>query len=389
LSFVRSLGRKGIPVLAFDSIPLPGTYSRYCSRVILPDVVGHEEDWLEFLTMLGGKLERRSAIIPTSDAHVLFVSRNRNRLSDYFDFSLPEESVLERITNKRTQYEFAAKCGIPIPKMHLPENVGEVTSLAPTLGYPSILKPYYSHLWRKYAEDKRGYSSKKLVEVSSPEELVQNYVEMEKSGVGILIQEVIPGGDEQFYGLLTYFGENSKPLAVFTKRKLRQTGMGYGDGSFQVSVWVPTVAELGIRLLKKMNYRGLAGIEFKKDPRDGQFRLIEINPRSVTGEMMAVKSGVDIPYIAYLDTIGERVEPNSSFLVETKWVSLEWDFKTFLAYRQRGMLDFSGWIKSLRGEKSYAIWSHDDPFPFIVLLTRIFRAGVRKVFRSLKMSRDV
>jgi predicted ATP-grasp superfamily ATP-dependent carboligase len=225
------------------------------------------------------------------------------------------------------------------------------------------------------------------VEVSSAEELVQNYAEMEKSGVGIMVQEIIPGGDEQFYGLLTYFGENSEALAIFTKRKLRQTGMGYGDGSFQVSVWVPTVAELGIRLLENMKYRGLAGIEFKKDRRDGQFKLIEINPRSVTGEMMAVKSGVDIPLIAYLDTIGERVEPNSSFTEGMKWVSLEWDFKTFLAYRERKMLNFTDWIKSLRGGKSYAIWSHDDPLPFIILLTRIFRAAVRKIFRSRRMVR--
>jgi len=383
LSFVRSLGRKGIPVVAIDSVLLPGMYSRYCKRVILPDVIDNERTWTDFLRAVGESLPCKGVIIPTSDAHVLFLSRNRSDLCSYFGFALAEEEVLEKITNKRLQYEFAESCGIPIPRTYSPQDIREIDSVVDTFNYPCLLKPYQSHLWRKYAENKEKYGGKKLAVVNTPEELLRTYGEMAKSGVGIMVQERIPGGDDQFYGLLTYFNENSEPLAIFTKRKLRQTGMGYGDGSFQVSIWEPTVAELGIRLLRSMKYRGLAGIEFKKDPRDGQFKLIEVNPRSVTAEGMAVKSGVDIPYIAYLDIIGRKVDVSSSFSEGLKWVSLEWDFKTFLAYKRHRMLSFTQWIRSLRGKRDYAIWSRDDPLPFMVMLSRMFRAALRKISYSV------
>ncbi len=381
LSFIRSLGRRGIPVLALDSHELPGTYSRYCVKAILPDPVENESTWLGFLIRTAERLGRRGVIIPTSDALVLFVSRNRDELRPHFDFSLAEENVLEDIADKKRQYQLAEKCGVPIPTTYFPGNLEELRSIAGKMTYPCILKPHTSHLWRGYVEKKRkmAFARKKLAEVATPEELVATYGEMAKSRVGIMVQERIPGGDDQFYGMLTYFGEGSEPLAIFTKRKLRQTGLGYGDGSFQISIWVPEVAELSIKLLKHMNYRGLAGVEFKKDPRDGVFKLIEINPRSVTGEWMAVRSGVDIPYIAYLDSMGESVERVVSFEEGVKWVSLEWDFKTFLAYRRRGMLSFWGWIASLRGKRCYAIWSWRDPIPFAILSIHLLKVLLRKV----------
>lgn len=380
LAFIRSLGVKGIPVVGLDSIPSPGTYSKYCKKVILSDIVENEHTWLEFLTAAGRRLPCKAAIIPTGDAHVLFLSRNRNDLSRYFSFSLPEEWVLESIANKKTQYELAKKYGLTIPTTYFPQNVREVASLTDLLSYPCLLKPYYSHLWRKYSESKRGYETAKLVEVNSPEELVETYRRMVKSEVAIMVQERIPGGDMQLYGLFTYFGSDSEPLAIFTKRKLRQTEMGYGDGCFQESTWEPTVAELGVSLLKNVKYRGLASIEFKRDPRDTEFKLIEVNPRSATGEEMAVRSGVDIPYIAYRDILGEKVQNVPSFCEGVKWVHLEWDLRAALVHRGKRRIRFTEWISSLRGTESYAIWRRSDPLPFLIVCNRMFRAVLRKIF---------
>ena len=389
LSFIRSLGRKGIPVVALDSIPFPGAYSKYCKKIILPEILENEEKWLEFLIVAGKGLPRKGVIIPTGDAHVLFLSRNRDKLSPYFDFSLVEEKLLEAITNKKTQYELARKHRIAAPKSYFPKNLRQAISLAPTLDYPCILKPYYSHLWKKFAENKKEYSRKKLVEVSGLEELVEVYSEMIKGEVGIMIQERIPGGDERLYGFFTYFGKDSEPLAVFTKRKLRQTWGGYGVACFQVSLWEPTVAELGIRLLRSVKYQGLANIEFKKDPRDGQFKLIEVNPRSALSGETAVASGVDIPYIAYRDIIGEKVQKNPSFSEGVKWVDLVEDFKASLLNGCEKKLTFAEWAKSLRGRRSYAIWSADDSLPFIVQSIQIFRLVPRKIFYWLKRGRPV
>jgi predicted ATP-grasp superfamily ATP-dependent carboligase len=384
LSFIRSLGRKGISVIALDSVSSPGLYSRYCEGVALPEIEDNEKIWLEFLIERGKKLSCKAVLIPTGDAHVLLVSRNRELLSQYFNFSLPEKSVVEAITSKRTQYGLAKQWGVAIPETHYPEDVSEVESLSDSVSYPCILKPYYSHLWQKHSPKRKEYKMVKLAVVDDPEELVETYGRMARSGIGILVQERIPGEDTDLFSFLTYCGEDSEPMVLFTKRKLRQTQAGYGDGCFQESAWEPTVARLGSGLLRRLKWRGLACLEFKKDMRDGRFKLIEVNPRSFTGVDMAVKSGVDLPDIAYRDIAGHEVRRISTFSEGVKWMHLTWDFAATLLHKQERRITFTEWLKSLRGQKSFAIWSSDDPLPFIMLLVSALRRLCSRLLCRLK-----
>ena len=384
LSFIRSLGRKGVSVIALDSAPSPGLYSRYCEGIALPEIEDNEKIWLEFLIERGKRLSCKAALIPTGDAHVLLVSRNRELLSPYFNFSLPEQSVVEAVTSKRTQYGLAKELGVAIPRTYYPETVSEVESLSHSVSYPCILKPYYSHLWQKYSRKRKEYKMAKLVVVNDQEGLVEAYKRMARSGMGIMVQERIPGQDAELFSFLTYCGEDSNPMAVFTKRKLRQTQAGYGDGSFQESVWEPTVVRLGMKLLRSLRWRGLACIEFKKDPRDGKFKLIEVNPRSFTGVDMAVKSGVDLPDIVYRDLAGHKAPRISTFSEGVKWVHLTWDVAAALLHRRERRITLTEWLKSLRGQKSFAIWSSDDPLPFIMLLFSAFRTLPVRLLCRLK-----
>jgi predicted ATP-grasp superfamily ATP-dependent carboligase len=137
-----------------------------------------------------------------------------------------------------------------------------------------------------------------------------------------------------------------------------------------------------------MKYRGLANIEFKKDPRDGRFKLIEVNPRSALSGETAVASGVDIPYIAYRDMIGEKVQRDAFFSEGVKWVDLVEDFKASLLNGCERKLTLAEWIRSLRGRRSYAIWSADDPLPFIIQFTRLSRLVLSKMFHSFKTRRQ-
>ena len=129
-------------------------------------------------------------------------------------------------------------------------------------------------------------------------------------------------------------------------------------------------------MIKNSGYSGMASTEYKFDSRDGQFKLIDINPRTCMIGELAIASGVDLPYIYYCDMIGKKLEPVEQSRVGIKWLCFEWDFLSFLEYRRRRQLNFIDWISSLKGEKVYAYYAKDDPKPFLFACYRFGLHGI-------------
>lgn len=152
--------------------------------------------------------------------------------------------------------------------------------------------------------------------------------------------------------------------------------MDYGNSSFATSTLEPSVVDLSMKLLTSIRYQGLAGVEFKKDPRDGAFRLMEVNPRSGMSEGLAVDSGVDIPYIAYRDALGLHVEPVDTYQVGVKWIDLGWDISSYWHRRQTTGLSFWTWARSVAGARSYAYFAWDDPLPAIAGLWGVVKEAL-------------
>jgi predicted ATP-grasp superfamily ATP-dependent carboligase len=190
-----------------------------------------------------------------------------------------------------------------------------------------------------------------------------------------MVQEIIPGGDDTLYGYLGMWDGEELRDAWLTKRKLRQNNP-FGDGSLQVSIEAEDVADLSRRLLGRFNYRGFVGVEFRFDARDRTYRLMEINPRTVSGNQLAISAGIDFPWLGYryLTKMEGGAVPSSRFVPGVKYVNEEWDLKAFLSRRQAGKLTFAEWVRSLRGVKAWAIGAADDPYPFLALLGRLLRA---------------
>src|SRR5262245_28217159 len=256
LSFARSLGRRRIPLLMVESERFLGTYTRYGKVLMLPALDESTQDWIELLEFVGSRLDRPGVLFPTSDVHSLLVARHSETLQRYFRFILPDARALEQIVNKRSQYRIAQAAGIPIPKSHFPESIEEVKLLSESVSYPSLLKPYQSH-------DARLHLGRKVIVVRSASELVSRYAEIDSVDLRLMVQEIVPGGDSALFGYLAFWDQEGRELAWVTKRKLRQYPAQYGDGSLQVTVEAPEVAELSRRLLRTFEYRGFVGVEFK------------------------------------------------------------------------------------------------------------------------------
>ncbi len=378
LSFVRSLGRRGVPTLLMDSDRLVGTFTRFGQVCLLPPADERPEEWLEFLRQIGSRLPAPGALFVTSDVHGVLVAEHSAELQRSFRFLIPSPTTMEQIVNKRAQYELAAAAGIPIPSTLFPSSEADLDGVGPRVGFPCILKPYKSHVARKAG-------SAKVALVHTHAELVEKFRRLASQDVSYMVQAIIPGDDSSLFGYLGLWGADGEERAWLTKRKLRQYPPLFGDGSLQITVDAPEVVELSRRLLRAFDYRGFVGVEFKFDARDGRYRLMEINPRTVSGNQLAISAGVDFPALGYEHLTGVRLQPSPGGHGRTgvKYLNEEWDVKAFLALHAAGQLEWRQWLRTVRRSEARAIGAWDDPWPLVVTVSRMLRAGLERIWAGI------
>jgi len=291
-----------VEVLAVDHRPSAlGFRSRYARPLLSPDPQD-EEAFVSFLE--GLDLETSAPIFPTHDEPLNAIARAGDRLGERFLFPFTRWEVLSRIQSKRSQLEAATRAGIPVPRW------ATTSSAAEELGYPVLVKP-------SSTEGFKRRFGRQAFRCENPGEVEQAFAEAEDYEP--LVQELIPGGDEELYTLGSYLAADGEPLGLFCGRKLRQTPPGIGTCRVGEAVWVEEVVDQGLRLLRELGHTGLSQVEFKRDPRDGTYRLMEVNPRLWQWHGLAAACGVDFPRIAYEDLTGRRPDPVSMNGRRRRW----------------------------------------------------------------------
>jgi D-aspartate ligase len=298
LAAIRSLGRAGISVLALDhgSSPL-GFRSRYATPVRVPDPAVDEAGFISRVAETGPP----AVVFPTHDPPLNALARNRDRL-DGFLFPFPAWDTLEAIQDKRHQLEAARAAGVDTPETKYPASADEARAAAEELGFPILVKPRHPDGF------KRRFGGQAF-RCQTLEEVDRAYSDAEPFGP--MLQEHVPGGDEELYSLGSYLSEDGEPLGLFSGRKLVQVPPEVGTCRIGEAVWVQEVVDAGLRVLRELGFHGLSQVEFKRDPRNGRFKLMEVNPRLWQWHGLATACGVDLPLIAYRDLTGEKVEPVS------------------------------------------------------------------------------
>jgi D-aspartate ligase len=303
LAAIRSLGRAGASVVAIDHRRgALGFHSRYAEARLCPDPVAEEDAYVDFLRALGDRLAAPAPIFPTHDEHLNAIARRRDELGERFLYPFPSWDVLEPIQSKRHQVERAAELDIPVPR----------TRNEPTdeLGFPVLVKPSDPTGFRR-AFRRQAFRCASRAELDEDFERARPY--------DPLVQELIPGGDDALYTLGSYLSRDGEALGVFSGRKLRQTPPGVGTCRVGEAVWVDEVVEQGLALLRGLGFHGLSQVEFKRDPRDGAYKLIEVNPRLFQWHGLAAACGTDLPRIAYFDLLGTPPAPARSNGASKRW----------------------------------------------------------------------
>ncbi len=377
LTAARCLGREGISVRGFDiGAGRAGFHSRYCTAEVCPDPLEQPEELVRFLRHQAGDGPEKLVVLPTSDLFFLFLSRHRAQLADKFLMSLPAEEVAESVVNKRGLYELAAANDTPFPQSYFPGTYEEALAVKDSLRYPAFIKPYWGHQWRRhFGGGHKGFK------VHSPEEFLSRFQEVLASGHSALVQSYITSPDDNLFSLSLYVSETGEVLAAFPRRQVRQYPPNSGTVTLAISEHNPGLVANGAHFCQSIGYRGIAGLEYKRDAEDNQYKLLDFNPRLMLSDALTAYCGINLPLMQYLDLTGQTPAPRRETTQGVKWLESMADFQAFKQYHERGELTVKDWLKSVWGAKVFALFAWDDPLPF--LIARKFGLAYGRVLEDL------
>jgi len=376
LSVVRSLATAGVTVYAINEPEAYVRYSRHCHW--LEVAVQADEDleaaWARFLLGPESDHLQGAVLLSCSDAGIQVIARHRDELEARFQLDDSNLEAQGRMLDKLATYQEAAAAGVPTPRFWLAETMDQIVALRDDLTYPLLVKPRLSHLF----EERFG---KKFVVVENFDQLLRTFDTVSEAGLETLLMELIPGPDDLLCSYYTYLDEQGQPLFHFTKRIIRRFPVGMGTACYHVTDWNPEVADLALKLCTQVGLRGLANVEFKRDPRDGQLKLIECNARFTASNGLVARSGFDLGRFVYNRIVGLPQPPLEHYRRGLRlWDPIR-DFEAFLELRRRGELSFGAWLRSVLHRQSFPYFQWSDPWPALMrtlkpLRNRLSRRGV-------------
>ncbi len=357
LGVARTLGREGIPVVGVDHRSwAPGLTSRYVRPLLCGDMSKEPEEALRSLLEDVGENGGRGALFPASDAAVIFMSRHRSELASGFDFLLPSERVEEALINKRVQHEEALRLGIPMAETFFPRSEEDIAGIVQGVHFPAFIKPLYSHLWFK------RFGNKGVI-VKDPQELRDRMAQVFETGLEVMVQSIILPPGEDLYSVGAYFGRNGYVSPPFVWHKLRQYPPNFGVGSLVESAHQPDVVELAMKFMKGLGYQGIGYVEFKRDRRDGRWKLIEMNARTGATNALQAEAGLPLVLIEYNDLTGRPMPLMEEYRDGVLWWDSMNDMDSFRRLRMRGRITLRQWVRSWFGSEVYAYFAPDDMRP--------------------------
>lgn len=373
LGIAQSLGRKGIPTCVIDDEFSIARFSRYVTHNIRVPDLRDERCTVDTLLDLGRRLKLNGWVLyPTRDETVAAFSRHRSELMTIFRVPTAEWDVVQWAWDKRNTYRLAQELDIPTPRTWYPRSVDELEAIKVPL--PLVIKPAIKEHFI-YATKAKAWRA------DSRAELVQRFQQALKV-VGdeeILLQELVPGDGQQQFSYCAFFKEG-RAWGSMVCCRLRQHPPEFGRSStFVETVDLPIIAEYSQRFLKAINYYGLAEIEYKRDPRDGQYKLLDFNARTWGYHSLGQSAGVNFPYLLFSDQLGRTLEPVQA-RPGVRWMRFVTDLPTEMLEILKGKQDLRTYLCSLKGIHKESVFSPEDLMPGLMELLLVPYLFVKRGF---------
>jgi D-aspartate ligase len=356
LGIARSLGRRGIPVCVIDDEISIARVSRFVGEAIRVPSLRTEQDLLDALALARGRLGLSGWVLyPTREENVVGIAANRDDLRQDFRVPTPGLTSIQHAWDKREVYSLAERLSIPVPRTWFPRSEEDLAAIE--VDAPVVLKPAIKeHFF--YATHAKAWRANTAAELLAAFRRATEIIPASE----VIVQEMIPGGGEQQFAYCAFFREG-RPVASMTVRRRRQHPSDFGRASTYVeTISLPEIAEPSCRFLTDIGYYGLAELEYKRDPRDGVCKLLDVNARTWGYHSLGGAAGVDFPYLLFRDQVGAPVE-EAHARPGVRWIRLNTDVPNALRDIRAGRLRLGEYLRSFRGVRTEAVFSVSDPLP--------------------------
>jgi predicted ATP-grasp superfamily ATP-dependent carboligase len=374
LGILRSLGRRGVPVCVVDDEHSISRYSKYCTHFVKVGNLREERAIVDALIAVADQLGLSGWILyPTREELVAAISRNRDQLSRSFRVPTPAWTSVQWAWDKRNTYRLAQDLGIPTPRCFYPEGTGDLDKLN-GVDPPFVVKPAIKeHFF--YATKDKAWRADTHAELRS---LFLNAARL-VGPAEVMVQELIPGGGSQQFAFCAFF-KDGEAVGKMVARRRRQHPLQFGRASTYVETTdIPILEDYSCRFLKSANYYGLVELEYKLDPRDDQFKLLDVNARSWGYHSLGQAAGVDFSYMLYADQLGLPV-PSCRAEPGIGWVRMATDLPAAAVAMLNRDIDLVSYVRSLGNCNVEAVFTFDDPLPALVEILLIPYLAVTKGF---------
>ncbi len=376
---IRTLGRAGVPVYAVTEDRFtPAALSRYCQKGIVWPTTGAEDptELVARLLDIGRRLDQRSLIIPTDEEAAVLVAEHAGQLSETFLFPDVAPDLPRKLASKRGLYELCRKWDVPTAGAAFPSTLAEVTEFAEGGTFPVVAKN------REAWERRRAPVVSGTTLLHTREELLQVARGWGQSP-NVILQEYIPYEHAEDWAVHMYCDADSTALLAITGVKVRSWPPHAGMTACAFVVANPVLEEMARRFCKEIGFQGIADLDWRLDRRDGQYKLLDFNPRvGAQFRLFESSAGIDVVRALHLDLTGREV-PASPPLTGRRYIVENIDLPARLAFRKSGYLTPSQPPHSTSTELAWLSW--DDPVPFLVLPTRLVKPMIAHVMRTWRL----
>lgn len=371
LGIVRSLGTRKIPVCVIDDERSISRFSRYVTQAITVPDLRDEKQTVDTVLEIGRRLDLRGWVLyPTRDETVAAFARYRPQVAEFFRLPTPDWNTIKWAWDKRNTYRLASELGIPTPRTWYPRGLEDLEQIS--ADFPVAVKPAIKeHFF--YATKAKAWRANSHAELR---ELFQQAPAQVEPGE-IMIQDLIPGDGRHQFAYCALF-KNEQAAGSMVVQRSRQHPPEFGRAStFVETTELPIVEEQSERFLRAINYYGLVEIEYKLDPRDGQYKLLDVNARTWGYHTLGLGAGVDFSYMLFADQIGESVQLCRGRAGVT-WLRFITDVPTGVREIFRGRQDWRAYLRSLIAFDVESVFSWKDPLPGIAELALLPYLAIRR-----------
>ena len=365
LSVARDLVAMGVTVYAVGGADSCVRNSRHVRWIDVDVTSGVEPAWAAFLLGPASDHLCGAVVLACSDAGIRVLANHRDALLERFKLDASDARAQIEMLDKLTTYQHAAAAGVCTPKFWAVGSSEQLSDVREQLVYPLIVKPRLSHVF----ESRFG---KKYILASRFEDVQVAFDAAIQAGIDVLLVELIPGDDDGLASYFTYVDDRGEALIDYTKRVIRRYPAGMGAGCYHVTDWVPQLVEPSRALLRQSGLRGLANIEFKRDPRDGQYKLIECNGRFAGSNVLVTASGCNLAALVYNRIVDRPHAVPNQFVMGMRLWDPARDFFAFRERRRNGELTLLRWLVSICRRQTFPVFRFSDPRPGWSRLLRMF-----------------